>query len=381
MKTKQSDDKFKFIRAIKKAPARGLQSCALILILGLVWSVGFTGDEGIAVQTAMDSGISADKNPYGKSDEEAKPVSESVIAPKEEEVSVLSVFESLKSEESADDKLLTDSVNGRYIAGKDYLQEGRDRLGLYEEFGLDPCAPTYYEPGEMGQRLKRLAGLNEDFKYLYEHQWLYPWGLLAATCNYPEMIDFTVDYPDHETEDKRYTEDEMKQDFPHLLQWDRRWGYLPYGQNCIAISGCAPTCLAMVSLALTRNPTVTPDVVGDYAMKKNYHIPGTGTKWALLVEGAKDFGLEVKTVPMKEQEVVSELEKGHPIICSMQKGYFTSKGHFIVLVGVENGKIKVNDPNSIARSEMEWEFQDIRKQAKNMWSYSLAGTGVAGEVN
>ena len=44
-------------------------------------------------------------------------------------------------------------------------------------------------------------------------------------------------------------------------------------------------------------------------------------------------------------------EAGNPIICAMGKGDFTSSGHYIVLVGTENGLVRVNDPNSYANSE------------------------------
>ena len=38
------------------------------------------------------------------------------------------------------------------------------------------------------------------------------------------------------------------------------------------------------------------------------------------------------------------LENGEPVICSMRPGDFTTKGHFIVLVGMEDGKIRVQCP-------------------------------------
>ena len=48
------------------------------------------------------------------------------------------------------------------------------------------------------------------------------------------------------------------------------------------------------------------------------------------------------------------LENGEPVICSMRPGDFTTKGHFIVLVGMEDGKIRVHDPNSAQRSSQLW---------------------------
>lgn len=268
---------------------------------------------------------------------------------------------------------------GLFQESKDYLEEARNNQKLYEELEVDPCSPSTFEKGgSMGATLKLLAEKNEKFRYLYEHQNSYPWGLLAATCNYPEMIDFTLDYPIHDIEEKAYTAEEMEQDFPLFLQWDRRWGYLPYGAHCIAMSGCAPTCLTMVAVALTRDENITPDVVGEYSMKKGYYLPGTGTKWALLTKGADYFGVHANEVKMEKELVTEKLQAGLPVICSMKEGNFTARGHFIVLVGVdEDGKMIVNDPNSLARSQMRWDFNTIRGQAKNMWYYTLSDVGDA----
>lgn len=35
--------------------------------------------------------------------------------------------------------------------------------------------------------------------------------------------------------------------------------------------------------------------------------------------------------------------------------------------GSEDGKIKVNDPNSKANSEKLWNYDDIYSQIKNLW--------------
>lgn len=51
-------------------------------------------------------------------------------------------------------------------------------------------------------------------------------------------------------------------------------------------------------------------------------------------------------------------------------GDFTSTGHFIVLVGIEDGKIRVNDPNSRARSQVLWEYDRLESQINNLWSYT-----------
>ena len=54
----------------------------------------------------------------------------------------------------------------------------------------------------------------------------------------------------------------------------------------------------------------------------------------------------------------------------MRKGDFTTTGHFIVLVGIEDGKIKVNDPNSKERSNLLWDYERLEYQIKTLWEFS-----------
>ena len=56
----------------------------------------------------------------------------------------------------------------------------------------------------------------------------------------------------------------------------------------------------------------------------------------------------------------------------MRPGDFTTSGHFIVLTGVENGKIRVNDPNSKVNSEKLWDYDRLESQINNLWAFSVA---------
>jgi predicted double-glycine peptidase len=88
-----------------------------------------------------------------------------------------------------------------------------------------------------------------------------------------------------------------------------------------------------------------------------------------MTEGASHFGIKGSELNLSKGTVLSELQAGHPIICSMRPGDFTSQGHFIVLVGVQDGKIIVNDPNSTERSNVLWDFDVLQPQIKNLWAF------------
>ena len=231
-------------------------------------------------------------------------------------------------------------------------------------------APRKYSMQEIEDILGELSQSSKEYREIYENMDSYPENLLSALCNNEEMLDFALGYGKEKAEvDTGLTEKELDAKFPLLLQWDKRWGYVPYGESCIGLSGCAPTCVSMVVITLTDNKEATPDKIAAYAQNAGYYVENTGTSWSFMTEGGSHFGIEGRELSLSKNVVMNELEQGHPVICSMRPGDFTSQGHFIVLVKVQDGKIMVNDPNSIKRSSVLWDYEEIEPQIKNLWVF------------
>ena len=125
----------------------------------------------------------------------------------------------------------------------------------------------------------------------------------------------------------------------------------------------------MVMAGLTGKNTVTPYTIAKYAEENGYYVTGTGTSWELFNSGCREFGVEGENIALSKTSVFHALESGMPIICSMRPGDFTTAGHFIVLTGIEDGKIKVNDPNSKKNSEKMWDYDTLEPQIKNLWAF------------
>ena len=220
----------------------------------------------------------------------------------------------------------------------------------------------------------KLEEMSEDYpeiKTILERYYDYPEKLLHNLSINIEMLDYVLDFLNQKGKVSKQGVDKFSIDeVPLLLQWDKRWGYGFYGDDYMAITGCGPTTLAMVILYLTGDISVTPYTVATYAAKNGYYVKGSGTSWELMTKGGKYFGVEGKEIPLSRTTVYSYLETGHPIICSMRPGDFTTQGHFIVLAGIEKGKIKVNDPNSEERSSILWDYERLEKQIRNLWTFS-----------
>jgi hypothetical protein len=165
------------------------------------------------------------------------------------------------------------------------------------------------------------------------------------------------------------TKKELEAEIPLLLQSDKRWGSIAYGDSDIAQAGCAPTCLSMVIIGLTKNEKATPDAVAMYSEQKGYYVEGTGTMWTLMTEGCQKYDIIGEEISLSKNAIWEALEAKHPIICSMRPGDFTTEGHFIVLTGIKDGKITLNDPNSRSNSKKTWSYEQLEPQIKNLWAF------------
>lgn len=156
-----------------------------------------------------------------------------------------------------------------------------------------------------------------------------PNSLLELYEKNPETYEFVNNYsPEKKSEfnidlaNEKYTNS-----IPYFFQWDERWGYEIYGEDFLAITGCGPTCLAMVACGLRKDTVWNPLEVAKLSESKNYYVDGIGTSWQLFNEGVSEIGLKATEVILWEDTIKNKLEAGTPLICSMDVGDFADKGH------------------------------------------------------
>lgn len=199
-----------------------------------------------------------------------------------------------------------------------------------------------------------------------------PSYLIRLAVMHPESIPYVAGYQTRKLNqpiniDNYYTPGKI----PLFEQFDKQWGYDFYGTGPLATDGCGPTALAMVVVGLTGNTSINPKVVADYSVNHGGYIDNQGSTWDLMTGVASHFGVDGTQIP--ESEVISELKAGHPVIVNVGPGLFTLTGHYMVLTGVTpDGKITLNDPDSIKYSQETWNFNQIAQSAKAFWSYSKA---------
>ncbi|MCM1134928.1 MAG: C39 family peptidase [Clostridium sp.] len=267
------------------------------------------------------------------------------------------------------------AADKKIVAVYDYTTESRDSASFLSQkpTGTLPTPDNLkiLEDSEVEGKLAELARKDKDIADIYAQREKYPEELLAALAANQEMTEFVKGYL---TSDGTVTgginAEEAKQAFPLFLQWDKRWGYSPYGKSSISISGCGPTCLSMVIFSLTRNEKATPDALARLSMDNGYYMEGEGTLWSFMTDGAAEYGINARELGLDEAAMKQSLDMGRPIICAMRPGDFTTTGHFIVIYDYDENGFMINDPNSRQRSNRQWDFDSLFYQIKNLWAYS-----------
>ena len=198
----------------------------------------------------------------------------------------------------------------------------------------------------------------------------YPASLVDLLNRNPETEDFVLSYPleHNQTHQIDLSDCVNTGSVPLLMQWDKRWGYITYGADVAALTACGPVCLSMAALYVTGDSSLSPDRIIEFSKENGYCVYGNGSSWTLISEGGAKLGLDVTELPLVESRIIDNLKAGNPIICIMGPGDFTSGGHFIVMTGYEDGKIRINDPNSYERSAKLWSYDDICDQILNLWA-------------
>lgn len=172
--------------------------------------------------------------------------------------------------------------------------------------------------------------------------------------------------------------------FAYYSQNDSRWADNEYRQTTgendgdpqyMANRGCGPTVLAMAAKGLTGeniNPMDTAGVAEKYGYSDE-----TGTNWSFMNDAPSLYGISSTGVENPSVNFVEDsLRTGRPVILS---GYsddsstpYTKAGHYVLAVGEDNGRVKINDPRGKKYSK-SYSVKTVADNASAAWSLDNIG--------
>lgn len=145
------------------------------------------------------------------------------------------------------------------------------------------------------------------------------------------------------------------QGLTYYNQADSRWANLPYtsvgdSSQTMASSGCGPTAAAMV--VSSSKGAILPTTMANLFEDNGYRTADNGTAWACWPFVADYFDFEEYYPTTSDSKVFSALKtdknndgvSDYFIVASVGSGLWTTGGHYIVLVGDDDGIITVYDP-------------------------------------
>ncbi len=140
-------------------------------------------------------------------------------------------------------------------------------------------------------------------------------------------------------------------------QADSRWAKTPYTSSknktqTIKSSGCGPTSAAMV--VSSSKGVILPTTMAKLFVDNGYRTKSNGTAWSAWSFVADYFNFKEYATTSNIDKALSYLKTdknkdGVPdyfVVASCNYGLFTTSGHYIVLVGYNDGTISVYDPYS-----------------------------------
>ncbi|WP_297638323.1 C39 family peptidase [uncultured Clostridium sp.] len=261
---------------------------------------------------------------------------------------------------------------------KNEVGVNKGQVQIRKNIKLNTEIPKWvYDSKERYIEILRKEDSNEKIKDILANLNLYPKELVKLASYNKEAINFVYDYPFvHEYyQNTKINIDNLyeKGKIPLFIQWDEKWGYDKYGNNYIAVNGCGPTALAMVLVGLTGDTNINPKVIADYAQSNGFYVNGEGSKWSMMTDIPPHYGVKAEEVQLSRKVIEEDLKNGIPIIDCVGPGVFTKTGHFIVLTGITaDGKVIVNDPDSIVKSKETWSLDIFMKESRGLWAFKKA---------
>lgn len=247
---------------------------------------------------------------------------------------------------------------------------------------IDDAALVNILGDELADKLIAQTTSNNDAHWIAAHPDEYledgtivRYKMLRLAANEPQAIPFVRDWPTKYCADgPDYSEDhsdESSNGVPRLYQWDKRWGYTEYSSTTFALTGCAPTSLAMVYQARTGDTSKSPYDMGAYANENGYATEFDGTDGSLFSYGSAGLGLSCSQIGGDAWSLTNALSNGQIVVVNVGPGDFTDSGHYFVATGLAaDGSVMINDPFSAERSAKTWDANTIANQTRAMYAFA-----------
>ena len=132
----------------------------------------------------------------------------------------------------------------------------------------------------------------------------------------------------------------------YYSQADKRWANKFYTSTnnlnqTMKSSGCGPTAAAIVVSSSIGE--ILPPTMADLFVENGFRTANNGTAWSAFPFIANYFAFNSYNYTTSFNTAIDYLRKGYFVIVSCGNGLFTTNGHYVVLVGINENTISIYD--------------------------------------
>lgn len=146
-------------------------------------------------------------------------------------------------------------------------------------------------------------------------------------------------------------------EYPKLYTFDKRWGYLAFGDGILGVTGSGPVALAVASMGLSGTATHDPATVAQAVIAAQLATGSSGMDDAFVSSHANEAGLVATAVDVSSEGIYAPLSQGQPVIIRLQSGsgVGSENAHWALITSLnEDNSVSVFDPTSVAASSHSW---------------------------
>lgn len=203
-----------------------------------------------------------------------------------------------------------------------------------------------------------------------------PAGFAELAVDEEQALPFALDYSAKPAQaDSNLNLSEDLTSIPVLYSWDERWGNAPYKSVHIADGGSLPVVLSMAGSFMLQDPALSPLRFAGENNTENTenteHAQNADNTEDPVKDALAAYSIHADRVNADSEAIMDLLYSRVPVIIEMDAKY-SGEPHYVLLTGISNQKIRMNDPFSVQASEKEWEISELLPLIRKAWSLSLS---------
>lgn len=167
---------------------------------------------------------------------------------------------------------------------------------------------------------------------------------------------------------------ESLEEIPALVQYDLRWGYIPYAASNIGLSGSYPAAISAAASYLTKNPGLTPIAAAQALNDAGAVLDDGSAVTANLPAALPSLGIEASALPLDGQTLLELTEQRQVILGIAAPGTVSDEEQaFVISYSDQPDSLKVHFP-AFPADDGDMSVDEVLTFTSEVWALSAGIT-------